>query len=191
MTSLLKLTLLLISVFQILFGLAKANCRAIPEDDNDFGNFFPPNPLKLTASMGVITSTNFPMNYNPREQCAFFIEGPPNSRIRLEFSDYNIGEEAILAIFDGNLTPFGGIVTSLPVNTMDIPAPFESNTNFIGINFSAGSDVMRGWRLTYSFIEDSRSENEERPLLFVDSATTTFFLALSAVITIFISGFIP
>ena len=57
-----------------------SNCRAIEE--LDYGNFFVPNPLLVTELEGVLTSPNFPNQYNPQEQCGFLIQGPPNSRIR-------------------------------------------------------------------------------------------------------------
>ena len=59
-----------------------ANCRDLGDNfDVDFGNLYPPNPLRLEADNGVITSSNHPNNYNPNEQCGFIIEAPEGSRL--------------------------------------------------------------------------------------------------------------
>ena len=59
-----------------------ANCRDLGNDfDVDFGNLYPPNPLRLEADTGVITSSNYPNKYNPNEQCGFIIEAPEGSRL--------------------------------------------------------------------------------------------------------------
>jgi hypothetical protein len=59
-----------------------ANCRDLGDDfDVDFGNLYPPNPLRLEANTGVITSSNYPSKYNPNEQCGFIIEAPEGSRL--------------------------------------------------------------------------------------------------------------
>ena len=39
--------------------------------------------------------------------------------------------------------------------------------------------------------EEGPSENEDNPLLVIDSSTSTLFLAVLAVLMIFVSGFIP
>lgn len=172
----------------MLVDQATANCRPIDGVFLQIGNIFVPNPLKLEAGNGVITSSNYPNNYNSNEQCGYFIEAPPGLRIRLEFTDYNVGT-AIFGVFDGPLTPFGGVFNPFPVNSSVAPSPFESNTNFIGINFSTGPDNQTGWRLMYSAV-NGEPENDE-PLLVLDSATTTFFMAVLSVVVIFLSGFIP
>ena len=59
-----------------------ANCRDLGDNfDVNFGNLYPPNPLRLEADTGVITSSNHPNNYNPNEQCGFIIEAPEGSRL--------------------------------------------------------------------------------------------------------------
>ena len=59
-----------------------ANCRDLGDNfDVDFGNLYPPNPLRLEADTGVITSSNYPNKYNPNEQCGFIIEAPEGSRL--------------------------------------------------------------------------------------------------------------
>lgn len=173
----------------LLLDRADANCRSIADSFQQIGNVFVPNPLKLEAGNGVITSSNYPNNYNSNEQCSYLIEAPPGLRIRLEFTDYNVAGEAIFGVFDGPLTPFGGVFNPFPVNSSVVPSPFESNTNFIGINFSTGNDNQTGWRLLYSAV-NGEAENEQ-PLLVLDSSTTTFFMAVLSVVVIFLSGFIP
>ena len=46
-----------------------------------FEDDFLPNPLKFTDENGIITSSNYPNDYNPNEKCGFLIEGPPGSRL--------------------------------------------------------------------------------------------------------------
>ena len=182
----------LIFVVVLVCKETNANCRSIdPQDFSlDYGDFFVPNPQKLESGAGVITSSNYPDLYNSFEQCNFLIEVEPGSRIRIEFTDYNIASQTVLGVFDGLVTPFGGIYNPFPVNTSLIPSPFESNSNFVAINFVAGPDNSTGYRIMYSTVTGPR-QNQDQPLLVVDSATSTFFLAVVTVIFIFLSGFIP
>ena len=83
----------------LLIGYVNSNCR--PIEVLNYGNFFVPNPLQLVNSEGEITSSNFPNQYNQNEQCGFLIKGPENSRIRLQFTDYQINQSATFGVFDG------------------------------------------------------------------------------------------
>jgi hypothetical protein len=170
---------------------SKANCRNLRNTTVDFGDFFVPNPSVLTDREGVLTSTNYPNDYTPWEQCDYIIKGPEGSRIRIEFMAYSVALQASFGFFDGNPSPFGGLFTRLLVNSSAIPPPYLSNTNQVGIDFSAGSSVESGWSLKY-FIEGGIAAREE-PLVVVDSGTSTFLLALIGVLGVFISaaGFIP
>ena len=168
----------------LLIGYVNSNCR--PIEVLNYGNFFVPNPLQLVNSEGEITSSNFPNQYNQNEQCGFLIKGPENSRIRLQFTDYQINQSASFGVFDGSDSPYGGIYTPFPVNTNVLPPPFESNSNFIGINFSTGPDSATGWRLEFQI-----NEIKNQPILIIDSATTTFFLAVMAVVGFFFVGLVP
>ena len=51
----------------------------------------------------------------------------------MQFTDYNVGEEALFVLFDGNLTPFGGIPIELDTDTRlpesDLKA-FQKNTYY-------------------------------------------------------------
>jgi hypothetical protein len=58
-----------------------ANCRKVTLLDVNYGNIFPPNLLKLEADTSVITSSNYPNQYNWNEQCGFIIEAPEGSRL--------------------------------------------------------------------------------------------------------------
>ena len=180
-------------LIKLLVHQSQANCRAIPEDLLSFGDFFVPNPTKFIQSTGVITSSNFPENYNTNEQCGFVIEAPEGSRIKLEFTDYDVDEEAVLGVFDGNLSPFGGLYSPFPTNTSNVPPVFISNTNIVAINFSTGEDTSQaasGWRLLFSVISRSK-QPDSQPILVIDSATSTFIMAVISVVIIFISGIIP
>ncbi len=75
--------------------MAEANCRPITGTGIVFGDIFLDNPTILRES-GVLTSENFPNNYNPNEQCNFVIRGQAGSRIRIVFSDYQIGNQVYL-----------------------------------------------------------------------------------------------
>ena len=77
-------------------------------------------------------------------------------------------------------------VYSIAVFIEVIPPLFESNSNFIGINFSVGNTTATGWRLVYQI-----NEIKPQPLLVIDSATTTLFLAVLAVLGFLFSGIIP
>ena len=171
----------------LLIGYVNSNCR--PIEVLNYGNFFVPNPLQLVNSEGEITSSNFPNQYNQNEQCGFLIKGPENSRIRLQFTDYQINQSATFGVFDGSDSPYGGIYTPFPVNTDVLPPPFESNSNFVGINFSTGDDSATGWRLEFQINEIKNNNNQ--PILIIDSATTTFFLAVMAVLGFFMAGIVP
>ena len=170
------------------------NCRFIKTvtfDNVPLENLFVPNPLIIdgaVASSGVITSPNYPQNYNINEQCGYIIRAPGGSRIRLEFTDYNVNSDVNFGVFDGNPTPFGGTYTAFPANTNAIPPPFESNTNLIGINFSVGSNNNPGWRLVYTVID---SKSKEKPLIFIDSGTSTLMLAAVFILGIFFLGLVP
>lgn len=169
----------------------EANCRPVSATLLPFGDFFVSNPTRLRENSGVITSSNYPEDYNLNEQCAYIIEAPSGSRIRLEFTDYDVNEDAAFGVFDGNLTPFGGVYTPFPTNTSNIPGDFVSNSNIIAINFSTGEDMEQtasGWRLLYNVITQTQ---QEKPILVIDSATSTFLMAVISVIVIFISGIIP
>ena len=179
----------------ILVEHSDANCQPLDNTNDDilFGKLFVPNPSVLQGPMGVLTSSNYPNNYNQNEQCGYLIQGPENSKIKIEFTDYDVGMEVAFGVFDGNPTPFGGVFTPFPVGgdgTNQLPAPFESNSNFVAINWSAGDDPRPGWRLKYSVFTPDNDE-PEKPLIVVDSATSTFFLAVLSVIVIFISGAFP
>ena len=181
-------------LIKLLVHKSQANCRAIPSDLLDFGDFFVPNPTKFSQSTGVITSSNYPENYNLNEQCGFIIEAPEGSRIKLEFTDYEVDEDAVFGVFDGNLSPFGGVYSPFPANTSNIPPVFISNSNIVAINFSTGeedtSEAASGWRLLYSIISRSK-QPDSQPILVIDSATSTFIMAVISVVIIFISGIIP
>ena len=186
MEVMIKLVLLLMLIQHM-----EANCRPVPDTLLNFGDFFVPNPTRLTENSGVITSSNYPEDYNVNEQCGFIIEGPQGSRIKLEMTDYDISADAVFGVFDGNLSPYGGVYTPYPSNTSSIPADFISNTNIVAINFSTGPDLEQtasGWRLLYSIITRSQ---QDQPILVIDSATSTFLMAVLSVLFIFISGFLP
>ena len=188
-----KLITSFILLIELLPKLSEANCRPIADTLLNFGDFFVPNPTRLTEKAGVITSPNFPEDYNVNEQCGFIIEAPEGSRIKLEFSDYEVDDEVSLGVFDGNLSPFGGVYTPFPSNTSQIPADFISNSNIVAINFSTGDDMSQtvsGWRLLYSVITRSKAPSDQ-PILVIDSATSTFLMAVLSVVFIFISGIIP
>ena len=67
----------------VLIKHMEANCRPVPNTLLDFGDFFVPNPTRLRDPSGVITSSNYPEDYNLNEQCGFIIEAPEGSRIKL------------------------------------------------------------------------------------------------------------
>lgn len=48
---------------------------------------------KLTASSGVIQSSNFPANYNPDTECSWLIEAPADSRVDLKIEEFHIEED--------------------------------------------------------------------------------------------------
>ena len=168
------------------------NCRSIQNIDFDsvpLEDLFVPNPLIIdgsVASSGVITSPNYPQNYNPDEQCGYIIRAPGGSRIRLEFTDYNLNSDVRFGVLDGNPSPFGGTYTAFPGNTNEIPPPFESDANLIGINFSAGLNTNRGWRMVYTIIN-----SKSKPLIFIDSNTSTLMLAVAMIVGLFLYGLLP
>ena len=106
--------------------------------------------------------------------------------IRLEFTNYEVNVSTSFGVFDGSDSPYGGVYTPFPPNTNVIPPIFESNSNFVGINFSVGDDTAGGWRLTYQI-----DEFKPQPLLTIDSATTTLFMAVIVVLGFFFAGIVP
>ena len=81
----------------------------------------------LDVLIGVFTSSNFPDKYNQNEQCGFLIKGPDNSRIRLQFTNYQINKTATFGVFDGTSSPYGGIYTPFPVDTEGKKIEFTFN----------------------------------------------------------------
>ena len=106
--------------------------------------------------------------------------------IRLQFTDYDVNVETSFGVFDGTDSPYGGIFSPFPPNTSVIPPIYESNSDFIGINFSVGEGTAGGWRLTYQI-----EEFKPQPLLTIDSATTTLLMAVLVVLGFFFAGIVP
>ena len=152
---------------------------------------FAQSPLVIDGSVnssGVITSTNFPQNYNALETCLWVIKAPEGSRTRLTFTAFNIGDVTteVLGVLDGN--SLGSPYTNFITNTNTIPPPFESTTNIIGLIFRSGPTPASGWRLTWTIITP---KPKEQPLLFIDSNTSTLMLAVGIIMGLFLFGLVP
>ncbi|XP_052259361.1 deleted in malignant brain tumors 1 protein-like isoform X2 [Dreissena polymorpha] len=108
----------------------------------------------LTDPIGVITSPNFPNDYNNNERCTWIIKAPEGSQINLNFTDV-VMESHKLCRLD-HLELFNGPnAFSLSIGKYcgtKPPVGFKSQSNVVCIFFLTDSvSSARGFNLTYTF----------------------------------------
>ncbi|XP_052250988.1 deleted in malignant brain tumors 1 protein-like isoform X4 [Dreissena polymorpha] len=108
----------------------------------------------LTDAFGVITSPNYPSNYNRQVQCTWDINAPEDYRINVNFRDFALEHHSncnhdYLELFNGpnaSYPSFGKFCGTAQ------PSGFQSQSNSVRIVFSTdSSDSARGFNLTYTF----------------------------------------
>ncbi|KAH3692443.1 hypothetical protein DPMN_194284 [Dreissena polymorpha] len=108
----------------------------------------------LTDPYGIITSPNYPQDYDHDDACAWVINAPEGSRINVELTDFAM-ETHPQCLFD-YLELFNGPYASSPsigkfCGTVP-PRGFKSQSNSVRIVFFTDFSMSaRGFRLTYSF----------------------------------------
>ncbi|XP_052232745.1 multiple epidermal growth factor-like domains protein 10 isoform X3 [Dreissena polymorpha] len=108
----------------------------------------------LTDQFGVITSPNFPSNYNSKVHCTWVINAPEGYWINVKFIEFALQSHSncdydYLELFNGpdaSYPSIGKFCGTMPLMR------FTSQSNSARIVFSANSGVSaRGFRLTYTF----------------------------------------
>ncbi|KAK3105916.1 hypothetical protein FSP39_008473 [Pinctada imbricata] len=112
----------------------------------------------LTEDNGVVTSPNFPFNYNHSDFCAWQIIGPEGYQVKIDFTDFNVEHHPScrwdsVDILNGPLPtspsvgPFCGETLPGTLNKT-----FISQSNAVRVLFKTDSSVHRnGFRFRYSF----------------------------------------
>ena len=106
-----KIAILFLHILQF-SNRSFATCRSLNNIQLTFGNFFPPiTTFSARSTEQVLTSPNYPSDYNPFEQCAYRITAPPGSVIGIRFDDFSVAVST-LDLIDG-VSPFGGTFNSV------------------------------------------------------------------------------
>ncbi|XP_052248294.1 multiple epidermal growth factor-like domains protein 10 isoform X5 [Dreissena polymorpha] len=108
----------------------------------------------LTDPFGVITSPNYPSNYNRNVQCTWVINASEGYQINVNFTDFAL-EDSSECNYDFLGLFYGPNASSPLVGKFCGTAPpwrFQSQSNSVRIVFSTdSSDSARGFNLTYTF----------------------------------------
>ncbi|XP_053408750.1 cubilin-like isoform X2 [Mercenaria mercenaria] len=108
----------------------------------------------LTDPTGIITSPNYPSDYDHNDACAWMITAPEGTQIVLEFTDIDIETHPncnydYLEVFNGPYASSPSIGRFCGSTT---PATIRSQSNSLRlVHFTDFSMAARGFRLTYSF----------------------------------------
>ncbi|XP_076437271.1 cubilin-like isoform X2 [Babylonia areolata] len=107
----------------------------------------------LDTPQGVITSPNFPNNYDHNDRCVWKIVAPEGLRIRLQFTNFSMESHPncrwdYLELFNGGLPDSPSVGKFCGTNVTS----FLSQSNAVRLAFKTdGSAAASGFRLTYSF----------------------------------------
>ncbi|KAH3717895.1 hypothetical protein DPMN_060691, partial [Dreissena polymorpha] len=108
----------------------------------------------LTDPFGVITSPNYPSNYNSNVQCTWVINASEGYQINVNFTDFAL-EDSSECDYDFLELFYGPNASSPLVGKFCGTSPpwrFQSQSNSVRIVFSTdSSDSARGFNLTYTF----------------------------------------
>lgn len=102
----------------------------------------------LNGPNGVVTSRNYPSNYDNNEYCTWQIQVPVNKKIRLDFSEFKTesGRDFLL-IYDTNHFQSPNIAFD---GTTYKPPPFTSSGNVLRVRFiSDGATTFKGFSFSY------------------------------------------
>ncbi len=135
LTSLIQMLLVLLLSYAT---SVSCQCRTIATTPT-FPDLFP-NPLVLTSDTGMITSPNFPSNYNANEQCAWEIRGADDSNIMVTFEAFNTGTTSQLGFLTGE-SAFGGDAIVFPTGST-LPPVVNITDNVLGIAWATGGRAL-------------------------------------------------
>ncbi|XP_054756503.2 protein SpAN-like [Lytechinus pictus] len=124
----------------------------------------------FTETIGVLTSPNYPGDYDDGATCLYQIDGPVGSTIELTFIDMNIETEA-LCRYDAvevRKDDINGVGEKFCGNTLP-PNQISSSNQMLVIFTSDFSITWRGFKATYEIVIDSTT----RPPTTTTAATTT------------------
>ncbi|XP_074620011.1 sushi, von Willebrand factor type A, EGF and pentraxin domain-containing protein 1-like [Acropora palmata] len=108
----------------------------------------------LNGPNGVVTSRNYPSNYDNNEYCTWQIQVPVNKKIRLDFSEFKTesGRDFLL-IYDTNHFQSPNIAFD---GTTYKPPPFTSSGNVLRVRFiSDGATTFKGFSFSYKQVDES------------------------------------
>lgn len=95
----------------------------------------------------MITSPNYPSNYNNNDYCTWEIKVPVNKKVRLDFEDFKTesGKDFLMVYDTGK--PFSTIYFD---GSTYLPGSFTSSGNSLRIRFiSDGQNTLAGFKVKY------------------------------------------
>ncbi|CAD6198389.1 unnamed protein product [Caenorhabditis auriculariae] len=110
--------------------------------------------INQTGDGGTLTSVNYPSNYNPLSEQAYFISTFPGFKIRAVISAFNTESNYdYLQVFASNSFAPSTLVASLN-GTSVAPWSYVSPSNFLTLRFiTDGSIEYTGWKLDWAVVE--------------------------------------
>ncbi|KAH3830038.1 hypothetical protein DPMN_103275 [Dreissena polymorpha] len=141
----------------------------------------------LTDPIGVITSPNFPYDYNNNERCTWVINAPEGSRINVNITDFAMEYHVqcrhdYLEIFNGpnfDSSSIGKFCGTAP------PDGFKSQTHSVSIFFFTDAvSSARGFNLTYTFSIQAKEDTKKSRTIIKIAASSGGGLLMIVTITI-------
>ncbi len=110
----------------------------------------------VSGSSGVITSPNFPQNYDHNDHCAWLIQAPPGTTVTLTFTSFDIElhpkcQYDYLSVRNGGTFESPQISGESPWCGSNAPASITTSSNEVLMVFMTdGSEAAGGFRLEWS-----------------------------------------
>ncbi|XP_071942939.1 cubilin-like isoform X2 [Antedon mediterranea] len=112
----------------------------------------------VSGTDGVITSPNFPLDYNHFDKCVWLVEGPPGSQLTLSFTAFDIESHPdciydYLAVFNGGNFDSPKISGQNPWCGNTLPSTVTTSSNKALVQFMSDAfEAAQGFRLEWTTV---------------------------------------